>query len=61
MNEAETKDLERKPVENHGLNSQQVRSVDNPVNKNNEIREEVRNIAAAVEIDEEILIEEILS
>lgn len=54
MTEAERKGLERKWVNNHGLSSQQVRSVNNPVNKNNEIKDEVRNIAAALETDEEI-------
>lgn len=54
MTEAEVGKLQSKSVEDHGLSNWQVRSFVDPVNKNNEVRKEVRNIAGALETNEEI-------
>lgn len=51
--QAEVEDFERKSVEDHGLSSQLERSVDEPANKNSEIKEEWRN-NGVLETDEKI-------
>ena len=40
-------ELERKSVIDYGPNSQHIRSVDDALNKNDVLREEVRNIGRA--------------
>ena len=52
--QAEVEDLERKSVEDHGLSSQLERGVDEPANKNSEIKEEWRNNDGVLETDEKI-------
>lgn len=52
--QAEVEDFERKSVEDHGLSSQLERSVDEPANKNSEIKEEWRNNDGVLETDEKI-------
>lgn len=52
--QAEVEDFERKSVEDHGLSSQLERSVDEPANKNSEIKEEWRNNDGVSETDEKI-------